>query len=81
MPTFRTSNFNKENNESELRLNLDLFDKKKERVEVRQAAYKHQVTRQYNQRVKHKSFLHGALLLRKIIMATKELNAGKLSPT
>ena len=43
MPSFRTSNFDKENNEVELRLNLELLDKKRERTEVCQAAYKHQV--------------------------------------
>ena len=30
MPSFRTSNFDKENNEAELRLNLDLLNKKRE---------------------------------------------------
>ena len=30
MPSFRTSNFDKENNEIELRLNLDLFDEKRQ---------------------------------------------------
>ena len=41
MPSFRTSNFNNENNEAELRLNIDLLDKKRERAEMRQATYKH----------------------------------------
>ena len=41
MPNFRTSNFDKENNETELRLNLDLLDEKREQAEVCQAAYKH----------------------------------------
>ena len=45
---FRISNFNKENNETELRLNLDLLDEKIERVEVRQATYKHQIAKYYN---------------------------------
>ena len=48
MSSFRTSNFDKENNETELRLNLDLIDEKNEWAEVRQAAYKHQVTKYYN---------------------------------
>ena len=43
MTSFRTSNFNKENNNAELRLNLDLLDEKRERAEIRQAVYKHQV--------------------------------------
>ena len=32
-------------------------------------------------RVKHRSFLPGNLVLRKITLSTKELNAGKLDPT
>ena len=35
MSSFRTSNFDKENNESELRLNLDLLNETRERAEVR----------------------------------------------
>ena len=40
MPSFGTSNFDKENNETELRLNLDLLDEKRERAKVHQVAYK-----------------------------------------
>ncbi|GFS32016.1 hypothetical protein Acr_00g0020430 [Actinidia rufa] len=38
VPSFRTLNFDKENNEAKLRLNLDLLDKKREQAKVRQAA-------------------------------------------
>ena len=65
MPSFRTSNFDKENNETKLQLNLGLLDKKRERTVVRQTTYKHQVAKHYNQRVKHRSFLLGDLVLRK----------------
>ena len=81
MPNFRTSNFDKENNEIELRHDLDLLDEKRERAEVRQAAYKHQIAKYYSKRVKHKSFLFSDLVLRKVTLSTKELNTGKFSPT
>ena len=81
MPSFRTANFNEENNEAELRLNLDLIEEKREQVEIRQVAYKHQVAKYYNQRVKHRSFLPGDLVLRKVTLSTKEPNARKLGPT
>ena len=82
MPSLMTSNLNKEdNNEAELRLNLDLLDEKREGVEVCQAAYKHQFTKYYNQRVKHKSFLPSDLVLRKVTLYTKDLNVRKLSTT
>ena len=81
MPSFRTSNFDQEKNEVKLRLNLDLINKKKEQVEVPQAAYKKLVAKYYIQRVKHKSFLPVNLVLRKVTLSTKEPNAEKLSPT
>ncbi|GFY96814.1 hypothetical protein Acr_11g0011200 [Actinidia rufa] len=81
IPSFRTSIFNKENNKTELRLNLDLLGEKREQAKVRQAAYKYQVSNYYNQRVKHRFFLLGDLVLRNVTMSTKELNAGKIGPT
>ncbi|GFY87521.1 hypothetical protein Acr_05g0011600 [Actinidia rufa] len=81
MPSFRTSNFDEESNESELRLNLDLLEERREKADLRQAAYKCQVAKYYNQRVKHRSFLPADLVLRKVTQSTKEPNAGKLGPT
>ncbi|GFY92744.1 hypothetical protein Acr_08g0011400 [Actinidia rufa] len=81
VPSFRTSNFNVENNEAKLRLNLDLLDEKRENAEISQVAYKHPITKYYNQKVKHKSFLSGYLVLRKVSLSTKEPNVGKLGPT
>ncbi|GFS28943.1 hypothetical protein Acr_00g0004750 [Actinidia rufa] len=81
MPNFRTSNFDKESNEVELRLNLDLLEEKREKAELRQMAYKCRVAKYYNQRVKHRSFLPGNLVLRKVTLSTKEPNTGKLGPT
>ena len=81
MPNFRTSNFDKENNKTELRLNLDLLNEKRNRFEVFQAPYKYQVAKYHNQRIKHISFLPSDLVLRKVTLSTKELNVGKLSLT
>ena len=78
MPSFRTMNFDKEINEAELRLNLELFIKRRKRVEVRLAAYKHQVAKYFNRRVKHMSFQPGDLVLREVTLAIKKFNAGKL---
>ncbi|GFY91128.1 hypothetical protein Acr_07g0013240 [Actinidia rufa] len=81
VPSFRTSNFDKESSEAELRLNLDLLEEKREKAEIRQAAYKCQVAKYYNQRVRHRSFLPGDLVLRRVTLSPKEPNAGKLGPT
>ena len=80
MPTFRTLNFDKESNEAGLRLNLDTLTERREQAKVHLIAYKHQFAKYYNWSVKHMSFFPGDLVLRKVILPTKELNAGKLSP-
>ena len=81
MPSFRIWNFDKETNKAELRLNLNLFAKKRDRAEVRQATYKCQVDKYFNKRVKHRSFQPSDLILREVTVATKELNAEKLGWT
>ena len=48
MSSFRTSNFNKENNKAKLRPNLDILNEKRERAKIRQAVYKYQVAKYYN---------------------------------
>ena len=79
MPIFKTSNFDKENNEIELRLNL--LDEKREMAKLCQVAYKCRVAKYYNQMVKCQSFLPGNLVLRKVTLSTKEPNVGKVGPT
>ena len=81
LPNFRTSNFDKENNEIELRLNLDPLNEKREMAELHQMTYKCRVAKYSNQRVKRLSFLPGDLVLQKVTLSNKEPNAGKLSPT
>ncbi|GFS41352.1 hypothetical protein Acr_00g0073880 [Actinidia rufa] len=76
-----TSRIPTETNEAELRLNLDLLEERREIAQLRQTAYKCQVAKYYNQRVRHRSFLPGDLVLRKVTLSTKEPNAGKLGPT
>ncbi|GFZ19296.1 hypothetical protein Acr_28g0000010, partial [Actinidia rufa] len=45
MPSFRVSTFDKETNEAELRLNLDLLEERRESAFLRQTAYKCQVAK------------------------------------
>ena len=78
MPSFWTMNFNKETNEVELRLNFDLLIEKREHVEVRQVAYKRQLAKYFNRKVKHRSFQPDDLVLGEVPLSTKELHAIKL---
>ena len=74
-------NLEKENNETELRLNLALLTERREHVGVRQAAYKYQVAKYYNKRVRPMPFLPSDLVLREVTLSMKKLNVGKLDPT
>ncbi|GFY84511.1 hypothetical protein Acr_03g0012850 [Actinidia rufa] len=54
---------------------------KRKRPNYAKQLTKCQVAKYYNQRVKHRSFLPGDLVLRRVTLSTKEPNAGKLGPT
>ena len=43
--------------------------------------YRHQIAKYYNQIVKHRSFMPGDLVLKKVTLSIKELNARKFGPT
>ena len=61
----RVQNFIAQDNEDELRFNLDLLKQRREEAAIRMAKYKGQVARHYNARVRHLSFISGDLVLRK----------------
>lgn len=56
-----TTYFEEENNDKDLRENLDLFKEKREQSNIHQAAYKNVVERYSNQRVKEKVFMIGIM--------------------
>ncbi|KAK3038702.1 hypothetical protein RJ639_028309 [Escallonia herrerae] len=67
-------------NEKALRANLDLLDERCEQAAMRLAAYQHRVSKFYNQRVRHRAFRVGDLVLRSIeALALREV-VGKLAP-
>ncbi|GJR81873.1 reverse transcriptase domain-containing protein [Tanacetum coccineum] len=59
MPTYRTINFNKAQNEEEMRLNLDLTQERREEAAIREAKYKKKVEQYYNKRVRPMAFKVG----------------------
>ena len=69
-----------EDNEEQLRLNLDLIDEVRADAEHRTAKYKNLMARQYDAMVKPRHFNIGDLVLRKISLATKNPAHGKLGP-
>ncbi|GJU08184.1 reverse transcriptase domain-containing protein [Tanacetum coccineum] len=80
MPTHRMSNVNEKTNDQDLRLNLDMLDKRREIEAIREARYKQQVEKYYNKKVRHVQFKVGEFVLRKN-EASRTANTGKLGPT
>uniref|UniRef100_A0A2N9FJX9 Uncharacterized protein n=1 Tax=Fagus sylvatica TaxID=28930 RepID=A0A2N9FJX9_FAGSY len=80
LTTFRTSTFDEEENEEQLRLNLDLIDEVRETAETRMKKYQDKMARHYNSRVKPRQLSVGDLVLRKVTLATKNPSEGKLGP-
>jgi hypothetical protein len=80
LTTFRASTYDDEQNEEQIRLNLDLIDKVRETAEARMKKYQEKMARHYNAKIKPRQFSIGDLVLRKVTLATKDPTQGKLGP-
>jgi hypothetical protein len=80
LTTLRTSTYDDQQNEEQLRLNLDLIDEVRDTAEARMKRYQEKMARHYNSRVKPRHFSIGDLVLRKVTLATKVPSEGKLGP-
>jgi hypothetical protein len=69
-----------DDNEENLRADLDLLEERRESAFIREARYKQQVARYYNRRVKHHHFQVGDLVLRNNEVSKAE-KLGKLEAT
>ena len=69
-----------EENEEQLRLNLDLINEVRMDAEQRTARYKSLMARQYDAMVKPKRFNIGDLVLKRVSLATRNPAHGKLGP-
>ena len=77
----RIAHYNEERNEEGIRLHLDMPDEVREIAEQQMMAhYQDLMAKCYNTKVKPRHFSIGDLVLRKVIMATKDLTQGKLGP-
>nr|GEX10984.1 ribonuclease H-like domain-containing protein [Tanacetum cinerariifolium] len=79
MPTRRTTQKVDEENDVELRLNLNLLEERSEITIIREARRKQQVEKYHNQKVHHKQFRTGEFVLRKNNVS-KAYSKGKLGP-
>ena len=64
-----------------MRTNLDFLDEIRDDASRRMAGYQQKMSGYYNQRVKLRRFNRGDLVLRKVMLATKNPAHGKLGPT
>ena len=62
-------------------MNLDLLDEARDQAEAKTIAYQQKMAHYHDWRVKHKEFKVGDLVLRKVILATKDPAQGKLGST
>ena len=79
--SIRVSYFNPENNESHIRLHLDLLEEVREEASLRAAARQKQTAQRYNKTVKPKSFNEGDLVLRNCQASRPAGELKKLSPS
>ena len=70
----------KDKKEEAMRLQLDLVDEARAKVEQRLARYQNLMSKHYNTKVRHRDFQIGDLVLRKVIDAARDPSQGKLRP-
>ena len=80
MASHRVKEYQAKENEVQLRLNLDLIDEVRMDAEQRIARYKNLMARQYDAMVKPRRFNIGDLVLKRVTLATRNLDYGKLGP-
>ncbi|GKB07378.1 reverse transcriptase domain-containing protein [Tanacetum coccineum] len=79
MPTYRTAVVDAAHNDEELRLNLDLLEKRREHAVIREAKAKSKMTKHYNARVRGVTFRPGDFVYRNND-ASHAVDGGKLGP-
>ncbi len=80
MTTFRIAMHDDQQNDVQIRLNLDLVDEVLEQAEERMKRYQEKMVYHHNAKVKARQFEVGDLVLRKVTLATKDPTQGKLGP-
>uniref|UniRef100_A0A2N9EP38 RNA-directed DNA polymerase n=1 Tax=Fagus sylvatica TaxID=28930 RepID=A0A2N9EP38_FAGSY len=80
LPTTRTTEFDVEENESSLRMDLNLVEERRDMATIKLASYQHQMKRGYDKNIRPRSFQVGDLVLRKVVANTRNPSDGKLGP-
>lgn len=80
MGTHRTKHFNKEQNNEQMCLNLDLLAERRELALKRVAEYQQRVAYYYNQNVRKRQFKTDDWVLRRVNQSTRDPNHGVFGP-
>ncbi|CAL8991185.1 unnamed protein product, partial [Prunus brigantina] len=78
MPTHRVVHFDPQQNDEQLALDLDLVESRRTRAEVTLATYQQRAARHYDKNVRPRTFRPGDLVLRAVLLATRDRSAGTL---
>ena len=80
LPMTWTTEFDVEENEENLRKDLNLLEERRDMATIRLTSYQQQIKRGYDKNIRPRSFQVGDLVLRKVVANTKNTNDGKLRP-
>ena len=80
LASYRVENYDKDENEKVMRLQLDLVDEVRAAAKQRLARYQNLMAKHYNSSVRHRDFQVGDLVIRKVMGATRDPSQGNLSP-
>ena len=72
--------YDEDTNKVGMHLQLDLLDEVKAIAEQRLAWYQNLMAKHYNNKVRHRDFQVGYLVLRKVMGAARDPSQGKLGP-
>ncbi|GKA27642.1 reverse transcriptase domain-containing protein [Tanacetum coccineum] len=73
MPTLRTAEINKVQNDEALEINLDLLEERREQAAIREARSKGKMEKYYNSKVHNTSFKPGDLVYQKMMPAIQKI--------
>ena len=79
--SIRPKVWHEEDNDDQLRINLDCLEKIKDKASSRMTKYQQKMAEYYNKRVKLRQLDIGDLVLRKVTTVTRDSAQGKLGPT
>ncbi|XP_070019959.1 uncharacterized protein [Nicotiana sylvestris] len=80
-PSTRFTQAMQESNDEEMRVNLNLLERRREVALIRMAAQKQVIERYYNRKARLRFFKIGDFVLKKVFHSTKVANTWKLCPT